>query len=104
MKNSMKKVNIALIAALLGLSIGASAAFAQAPAPAEQPKGERAHKMQERWKAADKDGDGKINRAEAIALPRIAKHFDEIDTNKDGFVTREELKAFHEKHGAHKPN
>ena len=91
----MKKVNVALITTLLGLSIGASAAFAQTPA--EHPKGERAHKMHERLKAADKDGDGKISRAEAAALPRIAKHFDEIDANKDGFITREELKAFHEK-------
>jgi EF hand len=94
----MKKVNVALVTALLGLSIGAPAAFAQTPA--EQPKGERAHKMHERWKAADKDGDGKISRAEAAALPRINKHFDEIDANKDGFITTEELKAFHEKRGA----
>lgn len=96
----MKKMNVALITVLLSASIGASAAFAQAPA--EQPKGERAHKMHERMKAADKDGDGKISRAEAVALPRLAKHFDEIDTNKDGFVSKEELKASREKHAAHK--
>lgn len=96
----MKKMNIALITVLLSASIGASAAFAQAPA--EQPKGERAHKMHERMKAADKDGDGKISRAEAVALPRLAKHFDEIDINKDGFVSKEELKASREKHAAHK--
>ena len=96
----MKKMNVALITVLLSASIGASAAFAQAPA--EQPKGERAHKMHERMKAADKDGDGKISRAEAVALPRLAKHFDEIDTNKDGFVSKEEMKASREKHAAHK--
>ena len=96
----MKTMNVALITALLSASIGASAAFAQAPA--EQPKGERAHKMHERMKAADKDGDGKISRAEAVALPRLAKHFDEIDTNKDGFVSKEEMKASREKHAAHK--
>ena len=96
----MKKMNVALITVLLSASIGASAAFAQAPA--EQPKGERAHKMHERMKAADKDGDGKISRAEAVALPRLAKHFDEIDTNKDGFLSKEELKASREKHAAQK--
>ena len=96
----MKKMNVTLITALLSASIGASAAFAQAPA--EQPKVERAHKMHERMKAADKDGDGKISRSEAVALPRLAKHFDEIDTNKDGFLSKEELKASREKHIAQK--
>ena len=96
----MKKINVAIITVLLSTSIGASAAFAQAPA--EQPKGERAHKMHERMKAADKDGDGKISRAEAVAMPRLAKHFDEIDTNKDGFLSKEELKASREKHAAQK--
>jgi Ca2+-binding EF-hand superfamily protein len=97
----MKNVNIAAVTALLSASLIASSAFAQAPADA--PKGERAHRMHERIKAADKDGDGKISRTESAALPRIAKHFDEIDTNKDGFVTMDELKAFHEKHRDHKP-
>ena len=78
----MKKVHIAVVTALLSASIGASVVFAQTPP--EPPKGDRAQKMHERLKAADKDGDGKISRAEAAALPRIAKHFDEIDTNKDG--------------------
>ena len=100
MENTMKKVNVAIITVLLSASIGASAVFAQTPPDA--PKAERAKKMQERLKAADKDGDGKISRTEAAALPRIAKHFDEIDTNKDGFVTTEELKARHDKHAAHK--
>ena len=58
--------------------------------------------MHERFKAADKDGDGKISRAEAVALPRIAKQFDEIDTNKDGFITTEELKAQRDKRAAQK--
>ena len=96
----MKKVNIAVVTVLLSASIGTSAVLAQTPP--EAPKGDRAHKMHERFKAADKDGDGKISRAEAVALRRIAKHFDEIDTNKDGFVTKEELKARHDKRAAQK--
>ena len=96
----MKKVNVAFVTVLLSASIGASIVFAQTAA--EAPKGDRAHKKHERFKAADKDGDRKISRAEAVALPGIAKHFDEIDTNKDGFVTKEELKARHEKRAAQK--
>ncbi|MCY7389651.1 MAG: EF-hand domain-containing protein [Burkholderiales bacterium] len=96
----MKKVPIAVVTVLLTAGIGASAAFAQTPP--EPQKGDRAQKMHERLKAADKDGDGKISRAEAAALPRIAKHFDEIDTNKDGFITKEERKAFHDKRAANR--
>jgi hypothetical protein len=50
-----------------------------------------------RFKAADTDGNGMLSRQEAAALPRIAKHFDEIDANKDNQVTADELRAFHEK-------
>lgn len=100
----MKKVNYAFVAVLLSAGIGASVVFAQTPIePPKAERGDRAQKMHERLKAADKDGDGKISRAEAVALPRIAKHFDEIDTNKDGFITREEMKAFHDKRAANKP-
>jgi Ca2+-binding EF-hand superfamily protein len=41
----------------------------------------------------DKDGDGLISRGEAQVAPRLAKHFDEIDTNKDGFLSKDELAA-----------
>ncbi len=41
----------------------------------------------------DKDGDGLISRDEAQAAPRLAKHFDVIDTNKDGFLSKDELAA-----------
>ena len=97
----MKNVSLKFASVLLIAGISASAAFAQTlPEP---PKGDRAAKMHERIKAADKDGDGKLSRAEAVALPRLAKHFDEIDTNKDGFITKEEMKAFHDKRAANRP-
>lgn len=50
----------------------------------------------ERLKAADTNGDGMISRAEAAALPRIAKHFDAIDANRDGQLTFDEIRAYHE--------
>ena len=58
----------------------------------------RQQKAAERFKKLDTDGDGRISRAEAQAgAPRLAAHFDEIDTNKDGFITPDELKAAREK-------
>ena len=46
---------------------------------------------EEALKRFDKNGDGKISRDEAP--DRMARHFDEIDANHDGFITLDELKA-----------
>ncbi len=51
-----------------------------------------------RFTAADKDGDGQLDRIEAQGLnERLAKNFDRIDTNSDGELSRDELKAMHGK-------
>lgn len=49
--------------------------------------------FEQAFKAADKDGDGTLDREEAKALPRVAKHFDEIDADKNGTVSLEEIYA-----------
>jgi Ca2+-binding EF-hand superfamily protein len=64
----------------------------------EKHRGEHGKHRGDFLKKLDTDGDGRISRAEAQAAPRLAEHFDEIDANKDGFLTAEELKAAHEKH------
>lgn len=43
---------------------------------------------------ADKNKDGKLSREEAQSLPRMAKHFDQIDVNKDGFLVIQEIIGF----------
>ena len=92
----MNTLKISLVAALLSAS---AATVSYAEGSADAPKGERGKKMQEHFKAADKNSDGKISREEANAsMPRVAKHFEAIDANKDGFVTKEEMRAFHESH------
>jgi Ca2+-binding EF-hand superfamily protein len=53
----------------------------------------RKEKGAERFQKLDADGDGRISRAEAQASPRLAAHFDELDVNKDGFLTPDEMKA-----------
>ena len=48
----------------------------------------------ERFKAADTDGDGAIDLAEAqVGLPGLAAEFSTVDTNGDGKVTPDELRA-----------
>lgn len=50
--------------------------------------------IQERFLEADTDRDGKIDRQEATEkLPQIARHFNGVDTNQDGFISLEELQA-----------
>nr|WP_242102573.1 hypothetical protein [Lysobacter sp. M2-1] len=54
--------------------------------------------VQERLVAADANQDGLISRSEADAsLPRIAKHFDRLDSNDDGQLSGAELKAIAER-------
>lgn len=52
-------------------------------------------KMQERWKTADKDGDGALSRAEvdAAKMPRLSRDFDQLDANKDGKLSADEMRA-----------
>lgn len=51
-------------------------------------------KLADAFKTADKDNDGTLDKEEAKALPRVAKHFDAIDADKDGTVSMEEIHTF----------
>lgn len=54
---------------------------------------------EERWKTADRDGDGSISRDEATAsMPRMAERFGQFDANSDGRVSREEMRQFRDQH------
>ncbi len=50
--------------------------------------------------AADTNGDGKLSREEAQAMPHIAKHFDAIDLNHDGYIAPDEMRAARERRKA----
>ena len=59
------------------------------------PKGERGS----HFKKADADGNGTLSRAEVEkAMPRMAEKFDQIDTDKDGQLSRDEMKAWKKTH------
>ncbi|MFO0577076.1 MAG: hypothetical protein U1A78_23980 [Polyangia bacterium] len=74
-------------------------ALAMAPgsvrADAKTDAEKRDKEIEERFKAADKDHDGKLTLDEAKAgMPRIAKGFGKIDKDKKGFITVDQIKAF----------
>jgi len=52
----------------------------------------------ERFTAADRNGDGMLDREEAKAMPRVAKNFDAIDADKSGTVTGKEIHDYMKAH------
>ncbi|MCA2997780.1 MAG: EF-hand domain-containing protein [Rhodocyclaceae bacterium] len=84
----MNKQELHFFVAAALLSVAVALPSVSNAASTDDPVG-RSQKL----KALDKDGDGKISRAEAAAVPRLAKRFDTIDINKDGFITTDEMKV-----------
>lgn len=57
--------------------------------------GEMHEKKEAQLHAMDKDGDGRLSRAEVAANERLTKHFDYIDRNGDGYLQDVEVQAQH---------
>lgn len=73
------------LAALLGCTALAFSlpAFSQAAAPGADATAA--------FMKADANGDGKLSKAEAASLPAIASRFDELDADKDSFLSMTEF-------------
>lgn len=87
-------------AALMGCGL-ASAQAPVTPPPAETEglsKGEA--KAIREFKMLDFNGDGKLSRSEVKLFPRLSNAFDEADSDHDGFVSYEEVRAFAAKYRA----
>lgn len=76
-----------LIAAIFTIGLLASAnVSAEESAQSKQ--------IDEKFKAADKNSDGKLTLEEAKAgMPRVARAFSKIDVNNQGYVTADDIKA-----------
>jgi Ca2+-binding EF-hand superfamily protein len=86
-----------LLCAALGALFGSGLAYTQsvpATVQAQQKQPRYLAKFEERFRAADKDGDGALTKEEAKAagLNRLVDHFDQVDANHDGKVTIDELR------------
>ncbi|MBA2723512.1 MAG: EF-hand domain-containing protein [Methylibium sp.] len=74
--------------------LAGSAVFALMTSATAFAQGAHAEQLEERFTAADKDGDGKLTLEEAKAgMPRVAKGFSRIDKDKNGHITLDELKV-----------
>ena len=92
----------ALTAAIAAtLSLAAPCAFADEPAAAPAPaaaasaplsKGEI--KAIKQFHMLDFNGDGKLSKKEVAIVPKLYNAFDEADTNHDGFITLDEVRAY----------
>ena len=95
------------IAAVLAFcaALASGGAYAQT---ATQPMGASPHigqaaqampKLQTRFAQANTTHDGKLTRDQAsTGMPMVAKHFDEIDAQKNGYVTLPQIEAFLREH------
>jgi hypothetical protein len=87
--------------AIQALCLASTCAFAQS-APqsgmsnmSPQKMERMAQQLQSRFANANTTHDGKLTREQAAAgMPMVAKHFDEIDTQKLGYVTLPQIAAF----------
>lgn len=94
-----------LIAAVMVALLPMGAAFAQDQDSGAKPNRRAAmEKFNERFKEADANGDGKLTLDEAQAkMPMVAQHFNEIDVDKKGYVTKQEVaKAMRKMMAEHK--
>lgn len=77
---------------MMAAAVSSALIIAMAPAGAQMFAANGAQ-IEKRFKAADKDGDGKLTRAEAEAgMPAVAKNFDRLDVNKNGYLTLDDIK------------
>jgi hypothetical protein len=84
------------LAVLCIVSAAASAQSLSSPSSGSGTRMERAlAQLQTRFASANTTHDGKLTRAQAEAsMPIVARHFDEIDTQRNGFITLAQIEDF----------
>ena len=87
MTSRISKVSQALLACAFILPLTAARGSSDLPAPPQSQQ-----EVIDRFKAADKNGDGRVTREEAQqGLPRIAAVWDKVDVDNKGYITLEQL-------------
>ena len=84
--------SVLFFALMAGCILSAGAQTPDAPIPPTKPKWS-AEQIEQTFKLADSNGDGSIAREEAQRFPAVLKRFEQVDTNKDGVISRAEWEA-----------
>jgi hypothetical protein len=73
-------------------SATASSRISRGPSGAAIPPNRwTAEQLDEAFKRIDDDGDGRLSREEASVSEGLSRHFDQVDSNKDGSVSSAEF-------------
>ncbi|MDE1182483.1 EF-hand domain-containing protein [Paraburkholderia sp.] len=97
----MKKFLVAVALCITSTIVSTGALAQTAPQPDPQRMARMEQQLQSRFANANTTHDGKLTREQANAgMPMVAKHFDEIDTQKAGFITLPQIEAFIQQRGA----
>lgn len=95
---------IAILVLSIAASFGSTAAMAQtSPQPmASSQRMERAmQQLQTRFATANTTHDGKLTKAQAAqGMPMVAQNFDQIDTQKAGYITLPQIEQFMQQRAA----
>lgn len=100
----MNRPTLAALAAAFALLAPVAQAQTQppaspaAPAPSVAPAEKPQRLSNDKFQQIDTNRDGAISREEAGAAPMLSSRFDEIDSDKDGRVLPAELKAYAKTH------
>lgn len=80
---------------LAKIALFAAATITLAPAAHADAYQDRLTELRTKFKASDKNKDGKLTQQEAKdgGMSRIASNFSRIDTDKDGYLTLAQLEA-----------
>ncbi len=87
-----RKFNAMSVAIISTAAMYVGAAQAQMTAPSSKPPtaSPDTARYLEAFERSDKNADGKLSKEEAESLPAIAQRFEQIDTDKDGFISKAE--------------
>lgn len=85
----MKRTVLLCLTVLLALGAALAQEGPANPDPG-RPRGHRGRAVGERWKQMDQDSDQRISRSE---WKGSSDAFDRLDADKDGFLTRQELRS-----------
>jgi hypothetical protein len=101
MKSKLASIIVRIAIASCALPGLACAQTATQPMGASPRIEQAMQRLQTRFASANTTHDGKLTRAQASSgMPMVAQHFDEIDTQKSGYVTLPQIEAFMREHAA----